>query len=159
MDYVGLREWYYGMANSGIDGLAEALEKMKNMRVQTKNKHIRKALKKALVPIRDQVKANARNIDDPKTVEKVWKNVQIQSGKSKKGEFRYRVGIKGGAKQSSDKKRGTGGNTWYFRLIEFGTRFFPAIPFIRTAFEMKKGEAIEIFIYEIRKGILEEVRS
>lgn len=147
------------MGSSPLKGLDEVLKKMENMRTGTKNKHIRKALKKALVPMRDKVKENAKKLDDPKTKEKIWRNVQIQSGKSKENELKYRVGIRGGAKKKSDKGRGPGGDTWYFRLIEFGTRYVPAVPFIRPAFEATKKEAQQIFVEELRKSIIEEVRK
>lgn len=148
------------MARTTLNGLDDILKNMESMRVGTKNKQIRKALRKALIPIRDQVKENAKKIDDPETAEKIWRNVQIQSGKStNKGEIKASVGIKGGAKKKGDKARGVGGDTWYFRLIEYGTRFSPAIPFLRPAFEAKKTDAERIFTEEFRKGILEEIKK
>ncbi len=147
------------MAGSPLKGLEDALRRMENMRVGTKNKHIRKALRKAMVPIRDQAKENAKGIDDPETKERIWRNIQIQSGKVKgKGEIKYSVGVKGGAKEKGNKKRGPGGDTFYFRFIEFGTSLVKAFPFMRLAFSQRKNEAGAIFVAELKKGILEELR-
>lgn len=147
------------MAGSSLKGLDDVLKRMENMRVGTKNKHIRKALRKAMVPIRDQAKENAKGIDDPESKEKIWRNIQIQSGKTKnKGEMKYSVGVKGGAKEKGNKKRGPGGDTFYFRFIEFGTSLIRAFPFMRLAFSQRKDEAEAIFVAELKKGIKEELR-
>lgn len=147
------------MGDSTLKGLDEALKKMKNMRTSTQKKHIRKALKKALIPMRDKVKENAKKLDDPETKEKIWRNVQIQPGKGKKDEFKSRIGIRGGAKKNSDKSHGPGGDTWYFRMPELGTRYSPATPFIRPAFEATKRESKQIFVEELRESIIREVRK
>lgn len=146
------------MAGSKLTGLDEVLKRMEKMRVGTKNKHIRKAMRKAMIPIRDQAKENTKKIDDQTTKEKIWRNIRIEQGKIKQnGELTTRVGVAGGAKAGGSKKRGPGGDTWYWRLVELGTSRFPATPFLRTAFEQKKDEAQAIFVAEMRKAILEEL--
>ena len=57
------------MARTTLNGLDDILKNMEGMRVGTKNKQIRKALRKALIPVRDQVKENAKKIDDPETAD------------------------------------------------------------------------------------------
>ena len=148
------------MARQSISGLEEVLKKMEQMRLNAQKKHVRKSVRKALIPVRDDAKANAKQIDDPNTREKIYQNIQIQSGKTKnKNEVKYRVGVKGGAKAKGDKKRGRGGDTFYWRFIELGTAKMPAIPFLRSALEKNKQNAITIFAEEMRKGILEDIKS
>lgn len=146
------------MARSNLRGLDDVLEKIENMRTSTVNKLVRKALRKSMVPIRDQAKENAKKIDDAKTRNKIWRNIKIVSKKkNQSGEITSSVGVGGGAKKGGTAKKGPGLDTWYWRFIETGTSRIPATPFLRAAFEQRKGEATEIFIAEMRKAILEEI--
>lgn len=146
------------MAGPNLTGLDEALRNIENLRQSTINKHVRKALRKAMVPVRDQAKDNAKQIDDPATREKVWRNIKIVSKKNKQnGDLATSVGVGGGAKKGGTAKKGAGGDTWYWRLVELGTSAFPATPFLRKAFEQKKEQATQIFITEVKNGILSEL--
>ncbi|MCU4539636.1 HK97 gp10 family phage protein [Acinetobacter bereziniae] len=147
------------MARSNLSGLEEVLERIDKLRTSTVNKEVRKALRKSMVPIRDQAKQNAKNIDDKKTKEKIWRNIKIVSKKKKSnGDITCSVGVGGGAKKGGTAKKGPGLDTWYWRFIETGTSKAPATPFLRTAFEQKKSDATDIFVLEMRKSILEEIR-
>jgi len=45
------------------------------------------------------------------------------------------------------------GNPNYWWLVEFGTSHAPAQPFMRPAFERKKGEAMRVVTESLRKGL------
>ena len=121
-----------------IHGLPDFREKMQQLGSQKEiKKFVRKAGRQAMNLVRDAARNNAKSIDDPKTVEKIHKNITVQAGKTKdKNSIRIRVGIKGGAGQNqySVSTAGlTGGDTRHWRFIEFGTSTVPAVPFMRPA--------------------------
>jgi len=121
-----------------IHGLPDFREKMQQLGSQKEiKKFVRKASRQAMNLVRDAARNNAKSIDDPKTVEKIHKNITVQAGKTKdKNSIRMRVGIKGGAGQNqySVSTAGlTGGDTRHWRFIEFGTSTVPAVPFMRPA--------------------------
>ena len=121
-----------------IHGLPDFREKMQQLGSQKDiKKFVRKASRQAMNLVRDAARNNAKSIDDPKTVEKIHKNITVQAGKTKdKNSIRMRVGIKGGAGQNqySVSTAGlTGGDTRHWRFIEFGTSTVPAVPFMRPA--------------------------
>lgn len=105
--------------------------------------------------IRDAVRANAKRIDDPETREMIWKNVAVAGGGSKRekrvGGPMMRVGIRGGARnmqkygEFKGKGKGNpGGDTWYWRLVEFGTSRTAAKPFMRPAMNNNAGKAAQV---------------
>lgn len=146
------------MAGSNITGLDEVLQKLETMKLNARKKHVKNASKKALVPVRDDAKQKIKTMDDSKTKEKIWRNVQIQSSKSKKkDEIKHHVGVKGGAKAGNNGKKGPGLDTFYWRFLEFGTAKSPANPFLRPAFVQNEHKMIEIFTDEMKKSILEDV--
>lgn len=140
-------------------GSEELLKTLEKMRLNAVKKHARRAAKKALAPVKSDAIENAKQIDDPNTREKIYQNIQIQTGKTKdKNEVKYRVGVKGGAKQNGVKKRGRGGDTFYWRFVELGTATIPAIPFLRRALAANIEASTEIFGQEMWKGIQEEIK-
>lgn len=119
-----------------IEGLDEVLRKMKllgNARL-TRNA-AKRATRQAMNIVRDAARSNAKAIDDPDTREKIWKNISVAAGKSKnKDVIVMRVGIRGGASYSNPTPPNTsGGDTRYWRFLEYGTSEMPATPFMRPA--------------------------
>jgi HK97 gp10 family phage protein len=117
-------------------------------------KSIKKAARIAMGPVKKEAIANAKAFDNPLTPERVWKNITIQEAtKSSKrlGGVVMRVGVKGGAKKYASTKANVragragkkyntlgdngnpGGDTWYWRFVEFGTSRTPAKKFLRSA--------------------------
>jgi len=94
-----------------IHGLPDFREKMQQLGSQKEiKKFVRKASRQAMNLVRDAARNNAKSIDDPKTVEKIHKNITVQAGKTKdKNSIRMRVGIKGGAGQNLVVILATGG--------------------------------------------------
>ena len=143
------------MAGSSIDGLDDVLNRMSTMRLNVQKKHAKKAAKKALKPVKDDAVKNAKLIDDPATAEKIHQNIQIQIGKPKnKDEIIFRVGTKGGAKSKNTKKKGKGGDTFYWRFVELGTSTVAAEPFLRPALAKNLDKSTNIFAEELKKDIM-----
>ena len=122
-----------------IKGLDEVKSKLDRLANPKKAKSIaRKAARKAMNIVRDAARTNAKSIDDPETVAMIHKNIAVQAGKTQSAnDIKMRVGIRGGASQNrySISTAGlSGGDTRHWRYIEFGTKYQPAIPFMRIAF-------------------------
>lgn len=124
-----------------VKGLESVLKKMEEITVQVTKKAVRGASSKAMRIARDAARANARRLDDGRTPEKIFKNIVISTKVYPQlGEVRSRVGVRGGARNysaygeiQSKGKGNPGGDTWYWRLLEFGTVDFAAKPFMRPA--------------------------
>ena len=140
-----------------INGLDELQAKLKSVSEDTQNKGGRFALRKAAQVIQAKAKQNAGRVTDPATPEEIAKNIAIRwSGKHFKstGDLMFRVGVLGGAKgfaaaSGEVKGRGKGnpgGDTYYWRFLEFGTSKMAAQPFLRDAIESKQSEAISEFV-------------
>jgi|GEM_PF-2075812 len=133
-----------------IKGLDETLKKLQATDPKKQKKTYRAVVRSAMLPLRDAVRAAAQQIDNPATPNNIAKNVVIKSLTRRKlrqagggsGDVGASVGILGGARQYADspenrrKKRAgqtyetggsktnPGGDTWYWRLIEFGRSAF-----------------------------------
>jgi len=146
-----------------VTGMEELTAKLKTVSSDMQRKGGRYALRKAAQVLRDQARMNAARVDDPKTPEDIAKNVveRWDSRTFKKtGNLGFRVGVLGGAKgyaKASGEVKGKGkanpgGDTFYWRFLEFGTSHMAARPFIRSA--MNRGqESVGKFISEYGKAL------
>ena len=137
-----------------IDGLAEIARKLKLLPQRIGMNAMRRALRKGANVIRDAARQNAKRIDDQSTSEQIVKNITVQGGGRKRekreGGPMIRVGVLGGARDMSKygelKGAGSGnpgGDTWYWRLLEFGTSRSRAQPFMRPAMDDKAQAAFD----------------
>lgn len=117
----------------GLDEVQEKLKRLGNPRLM-KNA-ARRSMRRAMAIVRDAARSGAKNIDDPQTSEKIWKNIAIAAGKTRNpNEVIMRVGVRGGASFSNPNPPNTsGGDTRHFRWIEFGSANNPPTPFLRPA--------------------------
>ena len=155
-------------------GMDKVLDNFDKLDFEVKRKGGRFALRKAANFIADKARQNAWTIDDPETANKIHKNIAVRwSGRTYKatGNLMFRVGVLGGAynyantkenirKGRAGKKYVTdgsssnpGGDTWYWRLLEFGTEKHKAQPFMRPALQNNIYGAINIFGDELEKKI------
>ena len=90
-----------------IEGLDELNRKLQQLVNPRKAKSIaRKAARQAMNIARDAARINAKAIDDPKTREKIHKNIVTQGGKSRNAnEVVLRVGVRGGAAMNKNSNR------------------------------------------------------
>ncbi|HGO5393640.1 TPA: HK97-gp10 family putative phage morphogenesis protein [Klebsiella michiganensis] len=156
---------------AGLDGL---LAKMGAVKEVTRNKAGRAALRKASIVLRDRARKNAEGIDDPATAEAIHKNITVSwSSKTfrRTGNLAFRVGVMGGARQYANTKENVrkgragkkyktlgdkanpGGDTWYWRFLEFGTEHASAKPFLRPIMTEADSDVINVFATEFEKAI------
>lgn len=123
----------------GLELVQEKLKRLGNPRL-IKNA-ARRSTRKAMAIVRDSARNAAKALDDPETVEKIWKNIAIAAGKTRNpNEVIMRVGVRGGAAQNANTDRSalsklSGGVTTYWRYLEFGSVNMPATPFMRPALQ------------------------
>lgn len=143
-----------------IEGLDELNRKLQQLANPRKAKSIaRKAARQAMNIARDAARTNAKAIDDPKTREKIHKNIAVAGGKSRNpNEIIMRVGVKGGASFSNkNPPKTSGGDTRHFRWLEFGSANNRATPFLRPALATKidaiTGKFVAVFDAEITREL------
>jgi len=123
----------------GLEPVQEKFKRLGNARL-IKNA-ARRSMRKAMAIVRDAARANAKAIDDPETAEKIWKNIAIAAGKTRNpNEVVMCVGVRGGAAMNAHSNREalsglSGGNTTYWRHLEFGSVHNPPVPFMRPALQ------------------------
>lgn len=166
----------------GLDGLDELVAKFGAIRYDVKFKGGRYALRKAATIVANAAKQAAKNIDDPSTAEKIYKNVVTRFGTRRfktTGDLLFRVGILGGARPSNPKRRrrkgaptledlgeiagkgkeNPGGDTFYWRHVEFGGEKHAATPFMRPALENNAQKATSEFIAQYKKSIARAIKK
>lgn len=169
-------------------GLDELQAKLKALGVDMRTKGGRFALRKAAQVIRDNARKNAAAINDPKTEEEISKNIVERFSSRlfmRTGSLGFRIGVMGGARATDDKaKRKTerrrgrkgqtsledlgeiagsgsgnpGGDTFYWRFQEFGSKSNNAQPFMRPAMDQSAAEAVSVFIKEYDKAADRAIR-
>lgn len=163
-----------------LTGLDSVLGKMDAVSQVTRGKAGRTALRKAASIIRDRARNNAARVDDLLTKEAIYKNIVVTfSSKAfrRTGDPTFRVGVMGGARQYGNTKANVrkgragksfntagdkgnpGGDTWYWRFLEFGTEHMVAKPILRPAMNGVDTDVINIFAAELEKAIDRAIRS
>lgn len=148
-----------------MSDLARILQQFEQLQQSVQKKHARKAGRQAMKLVQEQAKWGARRIDDPQTREKIYQNIVIRNGKSRnKNTVVTRVGIQGGAKGLTDGevqgkgKKNRGGDTFYWRFVEFGTARQRAIPFMRPALATKADAVMNQYADELKQLIEGEIK-
>ena len=137
-------------AITGLDEVEANFKKIGNPRKQ-KNTTTR-AARRAMNIVRKAAADNAKSIDDTETPNRIWKNIATRTGRTRgTGMVLMRVGVRGGAQQyaktkanvrkgragktyaTAGSKKNPGGDTFYYRFLEFGTSKMAARPFMRIA--------------------------
>lgn len=139
-------------------GANELLATLKDLKGMAGTKEGKSAARAAAVVIQKALKVNAQGIDDPETPNSIPLNIAIGFNNrlfKQTGDLGFRIGVNGGAKyrKNNPGKKGPGGDTWYWRLVEFGTKDFAAHPFVRPALAMHTQEATEAFIKRFKAAI------
>lgn len=157
-----------------ITGLEELRTTLQGVSYDTQRKGGRYALRKAAQVIRDKARQNASRLDDPATAEDISKNiVERWDGRRFKrtGDLAFRIGVLGGAKQYANTKANVragragdtyktdgdktnpGGDTFYWRFLEFGTEHSAAQPFMRPAAEESVNQVVNTFVTEFDRHV------
>ncbi|HBA8920200.1 TPA: HK97 gp10 family phage protein [Escherichia coli] len=162
-----------------IEGLDALQQKLTALTREAQGKAARSALRKAANVIRDRARTNAARVDDPATRESIYLNVATRFNRKKyrqTGDPAFRVGVLGGARQYANSKANVrkglagktyltagdkgapGGDTWYWRFLEFGTERMAARPFMRPALQGADTEVINTFVNEFEKVVDRVIR-
>lgn len=147
-----------------IDGLAEILRKLQQLPDRVERRVVRRAVAAGAALMRDQAIANAPvytgNVaaghPPPGTLKKsvYMKYINELSGPARTVYF---VGVRHGKTRQSVGKAGRNLDAYYFKFVEFGTSKMAAEPFLRPAFDTKKGAAIDAITETMSAGISTEL--
>ncbi|WCD82994.1 HK97-gp10 family putative phage morphogenesis protein [Pseudomonas sp. TUM22785] len=156
-------------ALGGIDSLLGKLDAVSD---DLKRRSGRSALRRAARLVAEAARNNARKLDDPETRQSIAANIVVRWDRRRHrrtGDLAFRVGVLGGAKQTNNyhTRRGRpsreyqvdgdsgnpGGNTFYWRFLEFGTRHIRAEGFMRRSLAENIQAATGTFLSEYEKSI------
>jgi HK97 gp10 family phage protein len=159
-----------------ITAKGDVIDRLSKLPDKLQKKGAVRASRLAMRVALNAAKAAARNLDDKKTGEQIWRNLALQnsprSGR-RIGGVVTRLGVRGGARQYADTREnrrkgrvgGTyktlgdkgnpGGDTWYWRFLELGTKRMGKQEFLTPALEdnaqMIEGLLAEYLEREIEK--------
>src|SRR5690554_3777722 len=96
------------MANEfEIQGLDGVIDKLSKLPGKLQKRALRSAVRKGANIVKNAAVAGAKQIDDPKTAERIWRNIAVQfrsrQSKRERG-IVLAVGVRGGARQYGDTK-------------------------------------------------------
>lgn len=129
-----------------IYGLAELERRMIQLGPKIARKALRSALNAGAQIIKKDAQARAPFLTGRLSRRALYvARLRSASGPS---EETYIIGVRHGRK---DKKRDR--DAYYWKFIEFGTKFMAAMPFLRPAFESKKLEVLERIKQKLRERI------
>lgn len=150
-----------------LKGLDELRAKMKLVSDEAAGKGGKLALRRASEVVRKSAAAGAARLDDSKTSNNISKNIVVRANsrmnkRSNGDSIGYRVGVLGGARDYSaygeiktgkNASENPGGDTFYWRFLEFGTQKIAARPFMRPALANNVDAATDTFINEMDKAL------
>ena len=158
----------FSVTMTGLDDLNKKIEALK---YDASRKGGRFALRKAAQVVRDQARANALALNDPRTSEVIAKNITEKWGSKYNkttGDLMFRIGVLGGARDYSaygeittgkTASANPGGDTFYWRFVEFGTEKLAARPFMRPAIENTSQKATDVFITQFNAALDRALRK
>ena len=158
---------------SGVDNLVDRLSKFPS---KLQKRVVTSAARKGAMVIRDAARQNAKAIDNPNTPTSISKNIAVQSASRlgrQNGGVAMRIGVLGGARSYSDTranrrkgqagatyktdgdKGNPGGDTFYWRYLEFGApgAGVAPVPLLRAGAASSQNKAIDKITEEINKGL------
>lgn len=145
-------------------GFDDVKLKLKAVSDDAKYKGGRFALRKAANELARIVRANSEKIDDPRTDRSIPANVAVRWNRKlfeSTGNLGFRVGIMGGAggsRPSVNFQGNPGGDTRYWRHVEFGTARSRAQPFMRRALTENINELTGIVAKEFGAAMTRALR-
>lgn len=148
-----------------LEGAEALLRKLQGVSDDVKLKGGRFALRKAGNVMRDAVVGEMQRYDQESSREAIYKNVAMKFSPRKfkaTGDLMFRLGILGGAKSKREKNPNSplpGGDTFYWRFLEFGTRHAPAQRPITNTVRRKESAIIFTFIREYNKALDRAIRK
>lgn len=149
------------MSDVKITGMEELTKTFQQLPERLGRNAMRRALRKGANVVRDAARKNANRIDDPATATSIARNIAVSSGGSRRekraGGPMMRVGVRGGARFKKGDNGQPGGNTTYWRFVEFGTQQAEAQPFLRPAGEENVSAVLAAVSADAPKQIAREL--
>src|SRR5690554_4290659 len=144
------------MATVRIHGAEQAIKRLEALGGREGKNAARRSLRKGANVVLKDARERARRLDDPQTAESIARNLTVRGGGSRRerraGGVMMRVGVRGGARNmekygefKGQGKGNPGGDTWYWRLLEFGTEKMAARSFMRPALQNNTQVATDAF--------------
>ena len=142
-----------------IEGIALIKKRLEALGADYRKKGMRFAGRKGALVVQEWAVKKAETFDDAKTPNSIAQNITVRFSNreyKRSGDIKFRIGVRGGAKKPSaltrrarasdkylkPKKGNPGGDTYYWRFKEFGTRHVQADPFLRPAASDHQAEVI-----------------
>lgn len=152
-----------------LTGLEDLQAKLKEVAEDVRFKGGRFALRKAAQVVRDKARENASRVDNPKTQEDIEKNITERFSTKlfrRTGDLGFRIGVLGGARAPAEAvgeakgagKGNPGGDTFYWRFLEFGTQKIEAKSFMRDAIEQTAQQATDEFVKQYDKALARAIK-
>lgn len=145
------------MANE-ITGLDEVQAKLRQLGNERKAKNAAtRASRKAMNIVKKAAVVNAKALDDKDSPERIWKNIVTKPSRTKgTGLVVMRVGVKGGAREVKGTGN-SGGDTWYWRQVEYGSATNSATPFMRPALNNNQDAMLAEFTRAYKEELDKEI--
>ena len=145
-----------------FNGSGELATLLKSVHADVKLKGGRAALRKAGEVLRSNVEYELKAADDPGTDESIWRNAVLRFSPKRfrsSGDLMFRIGMLGGAKSKKANEKNPGGDTFYWRFIEFGTINAPAQAPLRTAAKKSESDIVRTFITQYKKSLTRAIKK
>lgn len=168
------------MAEFDFTGQADVINNFRALKNDIQYKGGRSSLRKAANFGADKVRDSAKTLDDPQSAEDISKNVAVRwSGRRFRstGDLSFRIGILGGARRYADDRKNRqkgragkeyatagdktnpGGDTYYWRFLEHGTKNAQPHKFFVPAIERNVTGIIDTFFSELQKSIARAIKK
>ena len=146
------------MITTTVTGGEKIAAQLKTLPTKLQRREARRAARAGANVFRELARQFARPLDDDQTRENIAKNIVTQESRRASraaGGVVMRVGVLGGARKTENKagKGNPGGDTYYWRFLEFGTRKMRARPFMRPAYFQGVEKAEAAVADELAAGI------
>jgi HK97 gp10 family phage protein len=139
-----------------LQGIDELVLKLRLVNDDMQFKSGRFALRKAGKILETAIIGEMMRIDKESTREAIWRNVKLRFAPrrfKRTGDLSFRIGILGGAKSRQQNAKNPGGDTFYWRFLEFGTERYPAQRYITNTAIRKQGAILPEFVLQYRKSL------
>jgi HK97 gp10 family phage protein len=142
---------------SGVfDGLPELRAKLRTLSDDAQFNGGRFAGRKAANVLREAMAREAASIDDPQTSESIERNLAVRFSSrtfKRSGDIKYRVGVRGGAASRAKNQSNPGGDTFYWRFLNFGTQKIGRQMSLERAAQQSESEVFQTFRKQYEKAI------
>lgn len=135
-----------------LTGFRELAEALKRLGPRVAKNTLRRAVSSGAVLVRNDARQKA-----PVDTGEMRKDIQVKREKDQQNgplSAKYSVFVRSGKKSRlSGKARGVDKDSFYWKFVEFGTSKMGARPFMATAFEAKKEDALKAIGEKLDEGI------